>query len=96
MPDGDVLNTDPPAPPAPADRKCVCEFCGCQLTPRGEVLKMGDSAKNFRRHEEIVESKDKEIRRLEGELSAAKAERDALKGAGSSGSARRVGSVVGS
>lgn len=93
----DPLSTDPPVVlPEPSNRKCVCEFCGCQLTPRGEVLRMGEAAKNFRKHEEIVERKDKEIAKLNEELAAVKAERDALRPRTSTEgpTPRRIGSRV--
>lgn len=96
-PPTDPLNTDtPPAPPPASERKCVCEFCGCQLTPRGEVLRMGEAAKNFRKHEEIVERKDKEIANLNRELAEVKQERDALKASSGGGTStgHRPGSRI--
>lgn len=99
--DGDPLNTDPPAaPPAapPGPKKLVCEFCECQLAPSGEVLRMGEAAKNYRKLGETIEAKDKEIRRLEGELQTVKTERDALKasanGGGSANTHHKAGQRV--
>lgn len=96
MAENDPLNTDPPENlPEPSNRKCVCEFCGCQLTPRGEVLRMGEAAKNYRKHDEVVEKKDKEIARLTEELATVTRERDTLKVQNSpEPSARRIGSRV--
>ena len=94
MPD-DPLNTDTPATPIPSRerRGCVCEFCECTLAPSGEVLKMGDAAKIFRKHEEIVEKKDNEITRLTAELAEAKRERDALKAASDSSGLHHGGRI---
>lgn len=52
MPDDDLL---PPAvpdpvttvPPAPRSTRIVCEFCQCELDPRGAVLKRGDTARTY-------------------------------------------------
>jgi hypothetical protein len=99
MPD-DPLNTDPPTPPVPPreEKKCICEFCGCQLTPRGEVLRMGEAAKGFRKHEEIVEERDREISRLTALETALRQEiADLKKSAASSGGSAsfRPGAFVG-
>jgi hypothetical protein len=48
-------------------QKIVCEFCGCQLAPSGEVLKLGDEAKKFRDHNESKEKMEKQISQLENE-----------------------------
>ena len=95
-PDADPLDTAPPPAPAPAasPKNCVCEFCHCQLTPRGEIIRMGDVAREYRKHDEAIEAKDKEIRRLESELATVKTERDALKSGGSSPASRRVGQAI--
>jgi hypothetical protein len=98
MPD-DPLDTNPaPPPPPPPPRRLVCEYCECQLSPKGEVMAMGAKAKEFRKHEEIVEGKDKEIARLQNEITALKAERDELKrqasGGGNTGRVRQVGGLV--
>jgi len=82
-PASDPLNTDdPPRPATPViqpGRKIVCEFCGCQVTPQGEVMRMGDKAKEFRDHENVVLKKDREIERLNTELAAVRQELEALK-----------------
>lgn len=96
MPDDPLDTNVPPLPPPASTRqKIICEFCDCQVTPRGEVIVIGEKAKKFRKHEEIVEGKDAEIARLNAEISALKQERDALRGAPSTGSAgHRAGSRV--
>lgn len=91
----DPLNTEtPPVTPPAADRRgCVCEFCGCQLTPRGEIIRMGQMAKDTRKHEEVVEGLNKDIRRLEAELTETKKK---LQEATTSPapSTRRVGALI--
>ena len=52
MPDDDLLppTSEPPAPaaqPAPRGSRIVCEFCGCELDPRGNVLKRGEPARAY-------------------------------------------------
>lgn len=100
MPD-DPLDTNLPAnrpdPNPPISRRgCTCEFCDCQLAPSGEVLRMGDKAKNFRRHEEVVEKKDAEISRLQAEITDLKAKLQAAQGSSGSGSSgsRSVGRLI--
>lgn len=93
----DPLSTDPPAAPPvnpPISRRgCVCEFCECTLAPSGEVLKVGDKAKLFRRHDEAIEKKDKEISRLETEVADLKAKLQAATGSPAP-STKRVGALV--
>jgi len=80
-PVADPLNTDssPPSAPSVPRRGCTCEYCECKLAPSGEVLSMGEKAKGFRKHEEIIEKKDAEIQRLTSELAEMTRERDALR-----------------
>lgn len=56
----------PPTPtPSPTgNRKIVCEYCKCQLTPNGEYLVLSDDAKRMRDQGET-------IARLKDELTAA-------------------------
>jgi hypothetical protein len=54
---------------------------------------VGDKAKQFRRHEEVVEKKDKEIARLETEITDLKAKLQAATGSPAPTS-RRVGALV--
>ena len=95
-PDGDPLSTDPPVnnpnPPV-ARRGCTCEYCGSTLAPSGEVLRMGDKAKEFRRHEDIVDAKDKEITRLNAEIADLKAKLTAANPSPAR-SSMRVGSLI--
>lgn len=48
-------------------QKIVCEFCGCQLAPSGEVLKLGDEAKKFRDHNDTKDKLEKRVSELENE-----------------------------
>lgn len=92
-PVNDPLNTDPPRSPAPdVRRKCVCEFCECKLTPQGEIIEMGEKAKRFRNHDNVLEGKDREITRLSAEIAALKVENEQLKGSGRS--SHRLGAKV--
>lgn len=94
MPD-DPLDTAPPAaPPSPARRQCTCEFCGCYLAPSGEVLRMGDKAKEFRRHEDIVDAKDKEIARLGAEITDLKAKLAPAASSPARSASGRVGRLI--
>ena len=92
----DPLDTSPaPVTPAASERKCVCEFCGCHLTPRGEIIRMGEVAKSVRKHDEVIEKKDKEVSRLSEELADAKRKIEELQPRVSSeSSARRIGSKI--
>lgn len=95
MPD-DPLDTAPAPAPAPAPaarRQCTCEYCGCQLAPSGEVIRMGDKAKEFRRHEDIVDAKDKEISRLNAEIADLKAKLQAAQASPARASAH-VGRLI--
>jgi hypothetical protein len=82
-----ILPPDDPTPdpaPAPAPRArrgtlIECEFCGCRLTPEGEVMVRGELA---RRHLDLEDALRKSIASLESkeaELSEALAELRALK-----------------
>jgi hypothetical protein len=69
------LSADPPVPPIiPATgRGCTCEFCGCRLTAGGEVLKLGESAKAFRKQDDLIEELKKSIDDLTKERDVLKA-----------------------
>ena len=60
-------------------QKIICEFCGCKLAPSGEVLELGEKAKQFRDHPETKERLEKKISELEANLRNAHAEISALK-----------------
>lgn len=75
-PDAPELTPDPaPVPPVPprTGRGCTCEFCGCRLTPDGEIIKMGDTAKAFRKHEDEIEALKKTADEQTKEIAALKA-----------------------
>ncbi len=62
---------DPPTPPS-AKPKLVCEFCSCQLTPVGDVLRMSDNAREFAKQAE-------QIRTLKAQLDQARSDADTFK-----------------
>lgn len=75
-PDAPELSPDPPSPPAaPArtGRGCTCEFCGCRLTAEGEIIKVGDAAKSFRKQEDTILELGKNIDALTKERDILKA-----------------------
>jgi len=75
-PDPPELSPDPPPiPPVPlrTGKGCVCEFCGCRLTADGEIIKMGETAKAFRKHEEEIEALKKTADEQTKEIAALKA-----------------------
>jgi hypothetical protein len=71
---GDPIPTEPPpTPPTPARRTAVtCEFCRCQLTASGEVLRMSTEAKAFREAADDLATANAEITELEAELTDVK------------------------
>lgn len=48
----DPIETLAGGSPAPRGEGRACEFCGCQLTERGEVLRMSEQARQLRTLEE--------------------------------------------
>lgn len=93
-PDSDPLDTNPIALPPPSDRKCICEYCGSQLTPRGEVLRMGEKAKELRKLEETLEKRNSEISKLQTEVNELKAKISEMEGRARGSSSRSIGSRV--
>ena len=64
---------EPIVPPTPPGKtKLVCEFCACQLTPVGDVLRMSDTAREFAKQTE-------QIRNLKAQLDQARADADTFK-----------------
>lgn len=60
-------------PPAPVKgAKLECEFCSCQLTPAGDVLRMSDRAREINKDAET-------IRNLKAQLEQARADADTFK-----------------
>ena len=71
-----VLDTPDPAP-APIPRRAsrvVCEFCGCALTPEGEVMKRGEAARKFQRLEQELEDTRASVEHLERERDTLRAD----------------------
>jgi hypothetical protein len=65
----------PPAPAQPERKgKITCEFCECQLTSAGEVLKFSDKAKAHR-------TSDEKITELEGTIETLRHELETLRAA---------------
>jgi hypothetical protein len=56
--------TPPPSPPEPRVGRVECEFCGCSLDTRGNIIKRGDGARRYLAQED-------EIARLKSELDTA-------------------------
>jgi len=54
-------------------KRLTCDFCGCQLTPHGDVLKMGDDAKRYRDAADTIEKLERQIQALKDELRDARA-----------------------
>jgi hypothetical protein len=52
--------------------KIICEFCGCQLGPSGEFLKLGADAKKFRDFPDEKAALEKTIAALNLEVSELK------------------------
>lgn len=69
IPGEDDNNTPPPAPKKAA---LVCEFCSCQLTPVGDVLRMSDNAREYAKQAE-------QIRTLKAQLDQARSDADTFK-----------------
>lgn len=66
-PENDLPPNDPPAPPAPVPAPAstvTCEFCKCQLTPKGDYISLSDRAKKLRGQEDELDT-------LRGQLAAA-------------------------
>lgn len=90
--------SDPPPTPAPVPNKLTCEFCGCELSKNGDVLRRGEAATKFLKHDDVIAEKDREIARLNSELADVKRERDALAASqassGGSSSGHRPGARI--
>jgi hypothetical protein len=84
MPD-DLLPPETPAPlvptpdPVPRSTRVTCEFCGCQLDPKGNVLLRGEPARAYldledanRKLQERIDIQEGRITELSGQLDALK------------------------
>lgn len=67
------LRPDPPPAPARSESGTTCEFCGCKLTRGGEVLKLGETARGFRKQDDIIEGLKKSVDELTKERDVLKA-----------------------
>lgn len=75
-----------PDEPVVEHRKVVCEFCGCQVSGRGEVLSMSERAKELRKAEDradrlqaTVTERDGEITTLQAEIADVRAQLEAAR-----------------
>lgn len=68
MPD-ELLPAPEPIAPAPreSDVYRTCDFCGCKLTKRGEVMQLGEKAREFQKHDQAIEDRNARIAALESE-----------------------------
>ncbi len=68
------LRPDPSPPPPPSrGTGCTCEFCGCRLTSGGEIIKVGETAKGYRKQEDVIEALKKSVDDLTKERDVLKA-----------------------
>ena len=79
MPETDPILNPPPTPPEPERLKKSCEFCGCSLAANGDVLRMSDTAKEYKRQEGALRDASEELTKVQGELAAARTEIAELK-----------------
>lgn len=70
MIDPNLPTPEPPAPepPAPRSPKLVCEFCSCQLTPAGDVLRMSDAAREYARQADVLRDARRDVSAAESKL----------------------------
>jgi hypothetical protein len=47
LPPPPIAIVEPPVPAPARPRKVVCEFCECELSPAGEVLRRGEKARVY-------------------------------------------------
>ena len=72
---------NPVVPPAnepekrESGKRITCDYCKCSLTSSGDVLKMSDTAKEFRDASDIIERFKSQLESAKAELEAEKAKR---------------------
>lgn len=81
----DILPPDVPPTPrvepeTPRSTRVICEFCGCQLDPKGNVLLRGDKARTYldledqlQKLQESLDSERVKVTELTGQIEALKA-----------------------
>lgn len=62
-----------------APRQVTCEFCGCKLTRGGEIVKLGEAAKEFRKAERTIEELTEQAGRLQAAGEAYQREAETLR-----------------
>lgn len=60
--------------PEARERYHDCDFCGCKLTARGEVMSMSDKARAMRDYDETIADLRRQITKHEQELARLRAE----------------------
>lgn len=81
-PDLPPTPADPPSAPAPRARRTQlieCEFCGCGLTPEGEVLRRGDVARRYLDLDAELKEAQFQLKETADALAAVREELAALK-----------------
>lgn len=71
FPDDLVPPDAPPVAPPIRAPKVACEFCECQLTPHGDVLRMSDKARELNKLQDVITA-------LKEQLAAARSEATTL------------------
>lgn len=71
------VDEPPPRVSPPSSRNPTCEFCGCRLTPAGEIIRMGDDAKRFRALSESLEQAEAVSETLRADLANVRAKLEA-------------------
>ena len=73
-----IPGEDEHVPPTttPRGAKLVCEFCSCQLTPVGDVLRMSDSAREYAKQAEQIKTLKAQLDQARSDADTFKRERD--------------------
>lgn len=68
FPDDLVPPDAPPITPPARAPKVTCEFCECQLTPAGDVLKMSAKARELNKLEDVITALKEQLAAARGEV----------------------------